>query len=291
MKKRKYIWQIINKLQIKLNKNIIAIMFDIIACKLKYQASIMDYELFEMYNLDDFERKTIITKGKNNDFIKKYNTPKFFKYFHNRMEFNKLFNKYLNYNWLELNRNLEEFKTFCKENKNSVALSESLIEPKIQKINIEQENIEEIYNYCVEQGLYIVEEEKQISPTLKKLSEMSIVKVITLLGKVMISYLHLEADNKNEYPFSGYIAPIDIETGIISQAAVDKIGNTYLTNGKNIGTIKDMHIPNWDKVIKMCENASLEIPNIGYICWDIGIGKNKCYLLAGTGTPNHYFYN
>ena len=50
----------------KTNRNKIEIFIDIIKCGIKYQAGYIDYELFEMYNLTEEKRKTIITRGINN---------------------------------------------------------------------------------------------------------------------------------------------------------------------------------------------------------------------------------
>ena len=42
-----------------------------IGCFFKYQAGYADYIFFEMYNLSKKERKTILTRGKNNSYVKR----------------------------------------------------------------------------------------------------------------------------------------------------------------------------------------------------------------------------
>ena len=76
----------------KSDKNQISIFFDMIQCGIKYQAGYMDYKLFEMYKLNDKQRKTIVTRGINNSIVKKYNNPDYMKYFHEKPLFNKKFN-------------------------------------------------------------------------------------------------------------------------------------------------------------------------------------------------------
>ena len=56
----------------KTGKTRLFIFFDCIICGFKYQAGYMDYQLFEMYNMNAKERKTIVTRGKNNAIMKKY---------------------------------------------------------------------------------------------------------------------------------------------------------------------------------------------------------------------------
>ena len=112
----------INEIHQKTNKNRILLFFDVVYCGIRYQAGYIDYSLFEMYNLDSKQRKTIITRGINNSFIKKYNDKEYMKIFNDKIKFNKRFDKYLKRDWLELNgENLKEFENFCKKNKKFIA--------------------------------------------------------------------------------------------------------------------------------------------------------------------------
>ena len=79
----KNFFKTIQQIHKKTGKNSILIFIDIINCGIKYQAGYIDYNLFEMYRMNAFERKTIITRGINNEYIKKYNNSKYMKYFNN----------------------------------------------------------------------------------------------------------------------------------------------------------------------------------------------------------------
>ena len=84
MKKIKYIFKrilemnykkmftTINEIHKKTKKSKIIIFIDIIYCGFKYQAGYMDYKLYEMYNMNNQERKTVLTRGINNQLIKRY---------------------------------------------------------------------------------------------------------------------------------------------------------------------------------------------------------------------------
>ena len=71
----------INVVHERSNKNRVLIFFDMIICGFKYEAGYMDYMLFEMYNLNSKQRKTIMTRGKNNKLIKNNNDFKYTDYF------------------------------------------------------------------------------------------------------------------------------------------------------------------------------------------------------------------
>ena len=58
-------------------------------------------------------RATVITRGINNSIVKKYNDKNYIECFENKVLFNKLFNKYLNRDWLYLKEaSLEDFKKY-----------------------------------------------------------------------------------------------------------------------------------------------------------------------------------
>ena len=84
----KRMFNIINEIHKSTHKSRIYLFFDVIICGLKYQAGYVDYYIFEMWNLNSKERKTILTRGKNNIFVKYYNKKEFNHIFYNKDEFN-----------------------------------------------------------------------------------------------------------------------------------------------------------------------------------------------------------
>ena len=66
----KNMFRIAKKISKKTGKNYIGILFDMVRCGLKYQAGYYDYQEFEFYNLNKEERKTYLTRGKNNEIVK-----------------------------------------------------------------------------------------------------------------------------------------------------------------------------------------------------------------------------
>ena len=80
----KRMFNIINEIHKSTHKSRIYLFFDVIICGLKYQAGYVDYYIFEMWNLNSKERKTILTRGKNNIFVKYYNKKEFNHIFYNK---------------------------------------------------------------------------------------------------------------------------------------------------------------------------------------------------------------
>ena len=111
----KQFFSTIDKVHKKTKKNRLSIFIDIINCGIKYQAGYMDYWLFEMYNLNKKQRKTVLTRGKNNYLIKKYNNKDYIDIFENKDEFLDKFKDFVKRDFLILNKeNFNEFEKFVE---------------------------------------------------------------------------------------------------------------------------------------------------------------------------------
>lgn len=289
-------FQIIKEVHEKTNKNSFLIFLDIVYCGLKYQAGYIDYNLYEMYRMNKFERKTIITRGINNEYIKKYNNPNFIKYFTKKTEFNKVFAKYLNRDWLELTgNNLKEFEKFCKKHEMIIVKPDSESCGKgVELINTKEHELDTLYQDLMNNSQIVVEEQAIQCDKLSRLHPESIntVRVVTLLGTVVVAFLrignnHNHVDNFNH---EGLVAPIDIEDGIIKYPAIDKKKNLYEKHPLTNKEIVNLKIPKWEEIKNLCETAALEIPEVGYIGWDVCVGKDKCFFIEGNEFPGHDLY-
>jgi glutathione synthase/RimK-type ligase-like ATP-grasp enzyme len=286
----------VNEVHEKTNKSRVYIFFDIIGCGFKYQAGYIDYNLFEMYKMTPFERGTIITRGINNELIKKYNNSKYMKYFNSKIEFNKTFDKYLNRDWLHLTgNNIKEFKEFCKKHQEIVVKPDNASCGKgVEIINTKSKDIKKLYNELLENNQILVEEKAIQCEELSEIHPSSIntVRVVTLLGSVVVAFLRMGNNNNNVDNFNheGLVAPIDIKTGKIKYQAIDKKKNLYTTHPLTNKSIVGLTIPKWEEVKKLCEQASLEVPEVGYVGWDVCVGKDKCFFIEGNEFPGHDLY-
>lgn len=219
-------FETLNKVHDKTTKNRIYLFFDMIVCGLKYQAGYVDYNLFEMYKMNKYERSTIITRGINNELIAKYNNPKYMHFFNDKIEFNKTFNKYLKRDWMSLKESsLQDFKKFCKKHKQIIVKPVSECCGKgVECIETTSINIEDLYNKLKDQQRYLVEEVAVQCKTLSTIHPYSVntIRVVTILGRVVTAYLRI-GNNKNtvdNFNHGGMVAPINIETGIIEYEAI-----------------------------------------------------------------------
>lgn len=280
----------------KCGKSKIVIFFDAIGCGLKYQAGYVDYQLFEMYKMNAEERKTIVTRGINNDIIKKYNNSAYFKYFNDKYEFNKKFSKFLKRDWLYLTGdNLTDFEKFLN------GKSEIIVKPTVgscgkgvEKVGVANVDREQLYKRLVDGNQRMVEEVAIQCDTISKLHPTSIntVRVVTLNGKVVFACLRMGnkgyvVDNFNH---EGLVAPIDIVDGKIKYIAIDKLHNEYENHPYTGEKILGLEIPKWKEIVELCEEASKVVPEIGYVGWDVCVGRHEPFLIEGNEFPGHDLY-
>ena len=85
----KQMFRKIDEVHEKSGRSKLFIFFDMVWCGLRYQAGYMDYWLFEMYDLNAAQRKTVLTRGINNGFIKAYNDPAYMPEIENKLKFER----------------------------------------------------------------------------------------------------------------------------------------------------------------------------------------------------------
>lgn len=291
-------FDIIDEINKKTNKNKISIFLDIIYCGLKYQAGYMDYKLYEMYDLTEKQRKTIITRGINNSIVKRYNNPAFTKYFSDKITFNKKFNKYLLRDWMEVKdspENFEEFKKFCQKHHEILVkpLSESCGKG-VEIFKTNPQNLKKIYQNLLETKRYLVEEVAIQCDEISKLHPSSIntIRIVTLNNEIVAAFLRIGNNNNvvDNFNHGGLVAPINIETGIIDYLAIDKKMNIYEKHPLTNEPILWFKIPKWPRIKRFVIQASKEVPEVGYVGWDVCLGPKDPFLIEGNEFPGHDLY-
>lgn len=290
---KKY-FSVINNLHKITGKSRIYLLFDTIICGFKYQAGYMDYQLFEMYKMNSKERKTVLTRGKSNAIVKKYNNKDYIKYFENKGLFNDKFKKYLKREYVIINgNNFEDVKQFLKGKKEIIAkpLVGTCGGKGVEKIKITQKNIEKIYSQLLENNQLLLEEVAVQNKEMAKLHPSSIntVRISTLNQKVVAAFLRIGnngnvVDNLNH---EGLICPVDLNDGTIKYPAYDKTYTTYYEHPMTHEKLVGFKIPMWEEAKKMCIEAAKEIKEVGYIGWDVCIGEKEPFLIEGNDFPGH----
>ncbi len=284
------------------NKSRLSIFKDIVHCAIKFGAGYADYDLFEMYNLTEEERDTYITRGRNNELIKKYNNPEKDHLFRNKVEFNTLFKDFINREFIEVNTSKkEDVLKFMKKHQTFMAKPVlGTCGKGIEKINIKDySNIDEIYDYLTAPNMNFELEELIIQDQdVSKIYADSIntVRIVTILDDdniphVICAYFRIGngkyVDNFNS---GGMVAPVNEETGEVIDKAIDKQKNLYEIHPITKTKIKGFKFKNWDEALNLVKKASKVVKDMRYIGWDICFSNKGVTLVEGNEYPGHDIY-
>ena len=291
----------VNTVHKKTNKNRISIFFDMTKCAKRYGAGYMDYDLFEMYNLTDEQRDTYITRGRNNSLISKYNDKAYFHIFENKDEFNEKFDQYIKRDWIKVKgTDKEKVLDFIDKHNNFMAKPiDGGCGKGIEKINVSDYNSnEELYNYLntsnanfeLEEVIKQNEEVSKIYP-----GAINTVRVVTILKDniphVICAYFRIGngkfVDNFNS---GGMVAPIDVETGIVQDRAIDKNKILYENHPATGTPIKGFKFPYWNEALEMCKEAAKVVPQMAYVGWDVGFTPEGPLFVEANEFPGHDIY-
>lgn len=278
----------------KTNKNLLFILFDMTKCGLKYQAGYYDYQEFEFYNLNKEQRETYLTRGKNNEIIKKFNDKLKFYIFDNKEEMYKIYNKFLKRQWMVLNENnYNDFLDFFKQNK--VIIVKPIdgeggkgIE-KYEYINDEESKI--VYSSLLFKKQLLVEQCIKQHPDMNKLYNKSVntLRMFTFYkdGQAYFLQAILKVGNGgvvDNFSSGGMYTYVDDE-GTVYAEAIDQMDNKYYKHPISNETIVGFKVPMFKEAVGMVKEAAKVVPEMGYIGWDVAISEDGPVLVEGNCYP------
>lgn len=285
------ILNIARKIQKKNHKPILFVLFDIMISSIICGSGYMDYYEFEFYLLTMKQRKTYVTGSLNNQIVKKYNNKNYWYKFSNKDEFNKIFKKYLKREYLVINENnFKDFKKFLNEK------SKIIVKPinesggkGIEIIDINQKtNYEKLFKRLIKNKQLLIEEVIVQNKEMNKLYSESInsLRIISFLTddkKVIILKSILKIGNNgnvDNFTSGGMYTFVD-EEGKVFLPAIDEEGNIFYKHPKTSKEFVGFKVPFYNEIIKLVKEASLIVPEIRYVGWDIAISDKGPLIIEG----------
>ena len=285
----------------KENKLSFFVLMDMIRCGIIHQAGYVDYEFYNMANMKHDERKLVMTRGRNNQYVAKLNPKEYWHFFDNKNEFNQKFDKYLNRDWMFIDgNNFDEFKKFTEKHNIFIAKPNDLSCGKgVRKVKIEDQDLKEVYDDLFNTKTYLIEEVATQHEDMNKLHPDSVntVRIVTIVSDygipsvvacvVRIGTNHHVVDNFNS---GGITAMIDLKTGKICSNAINTEGEIFENHPTTGVKLIDFQIPLFEEIKKMVTEASLVIKEERLIGWDVCVGPKKPCLIEANQFPAHDLY-
>ena len=290
----KNMFKIAKKISKKINKNYILIILDMIRAGIKYQAGYYDYQEFEFYNLNRKQRKTYLTRGKNNQIIKKFNDKSKFYLIDNKENFYRGYKKFIKRDWILLNgKNFDEFEDFLEKNKTAI------VKPvdgeggkgveKIENINLNQNRI--LYEKLVKNKQNIVEQCIIQHKELNELYRGSVnsLRMFTFYkdGRVYFLQAILKIGNGgvvDNFSSGGMYAYID-ENGYVYTEAIDREDNIFAEHPISKHKIVGFKVPMFEEAVELVKEAAKVVPEVRYVGWDVAISDNGPMIIEGNCFP------
>ena len=239
----KKMFKVIDDVHKKTKKSKIVIFFDMVNCMIRYGAGYYDYNIFAFYDMNHKQRKTYITRLKNKKLIMYCNDQNYSHIFNNKNEFNKIYKKYLNREYLDLeNVTFEQFQKFM-ENKEIIFAKPNVGESGkgIEKLSKKDfKDLKEMFDYITnkDKNFGIIEELIVQHEALNKLYPLAInsLRIVTIVvdGKPHVVYVVSKSGNKGKFVDNmendGLCCPVDTEKGEICNVAHTSKLITYDTH-------------------------------------------------------------
>lgn len=292
----------INSIHKKTGMSRLAIFRDMQKCAINYGAGYMDYDLFEMYNLTDAQRDTYLTRGRNNALVKKYNDMTYGKYFTDKAAFNERFGDYIHRQWILIREdNREEVLSFIRNHPVLIAKPlDGCCGRGVEKLTVaDYGSAEGCLEHLLSLGVqYEIEELLVQHPAVSAVYPHAIntVRTVTVNHKgnvrIICTYFRIGNGGKHVDNFNngGMVAPVDENTGIVRDRAIDKQKNLYAEHPMTGTPIQGFQFPDWEKAMDMVRKAATEVPQMGYIGWDVAFTESGPCLVEGNDFPGHDIY-
>lgn len=293
----KAMFEMIDHLHKKTGKGRLWLLWDMKNCATKYGAGYMDYNMFDMYNLTPAQRDTFLTRGRNNELVKKYNDMSLMHIFHNKDEFNTVFDKYVARDWVMLSDKEKALAFLGKHQVFMLKSNDGSGGKGVEKLSMADfESPEQAYDALfAKAGNALLEELIIQHPEVSKVYPDSVntVRCITIYKDGVVHFIGTcfrignHGSHVDNFSSGGMVAPVDIKTGIVTDGAIDRPKNKFEVHPYTGTPIKGFQFPDWDKAMDMITQAAKEIPGLRYVGWDIAFSENGPVMVEGNEFPGH----
>ena len=251
---------------------------------------------YEYWRLNEQERDEFISTSEMQVIYRKLGEREIRKVFHDKSHFLSVFSPYVHRWWSMANSlSIEQLQEKAAEFDIIVKPIGGTRGDGIFKIvGSKVEDWKALFNhlqqedYLLEQCIVAYDELKAFHP-----ASLNTIRVVTISNgdrcEVFGALLRMGAhgsviDNTHA---GGVYAPINVETGMIEIPAVDAQNNHYVSHPDTGKQIKGFLIPEWERIIATCKEASRIVPENHFVGWDICLNQvGQVEIIEGNHAPD-----
>lgn len=265
-------------------------------CLYYHRFSFREYMKYNLASLTKEQRNNVISCFEMNSIYRKFVPDSVRKVYADKVLCLQLFDKWVHRRWcLVKETTFEDFvgllsSTDCIAKPVNGECGRGIF--KIKKEDILNHDM--LYQQCqkddvlIEECVYACDEIEQFHP-----NSLNTIRVVTMSnGKECIiigAALRIGAGGSiiDNVAQGGLTVPICLKTGILHEYATDARGFTYEKHPDTNVTFMGIQIPNWDKVINMCKDASSIVKGAVFTGWDICVRPSgEIELIEANAMPD-----
>ena len=268
----KAMFEMINHLHKKTGKSRLWLLWDMQRCATHYGAGYMDYNMFDMYDLTPAQRDTFLTRGRNNDFVRKYNDPSLMHVFSNKNEFNELYSDLVKREWVML-ADREKALAFLETHPEFMCKSVGGVGGKgVRKLAVADYGSPE--QACdalwAEMGDCLLEEVIVQHPAVNAVYPESVntLRCVTIYKEGEVHFIGTcfrignHGYHVDNFSSGGMVAPVDVKTGIVTDGGIDRPKNKYMVHPYTGTSIVGFQFPDWQEAMDMVTEAAKRMPGL-----------------------------
>ena len=259
------------------------------------RVSMSEYMIFGFYALPLREQKRFLTDAEATRLMRLCNAESE-PYLKNKVCFLRTFSRYAARDWLYLPESTEEaFRAFVSAH-GTVALKPAASSWGIgfRKLSVEELAREEGLFERLAGEDYLAEEYLVADDSLARYhpDSLNTVRIITMRSDARFAVLGaglrtgnngLPVDNAHG---GGIFCEIDPQTGVIQTDGLDEYGNHYTAHPMTGIAFRGEQIPRWSEMLDLCRSASMTLPFLHVVGWDVTILRDgRLELIEGNHNP------
>ncbi len=275
----------------------LSIYADMFGCAVKHGAGYVDYTIFGMFDLNGKQRRRLVTREKNNNYVKYLNPVEHRADFADKVKFLKKYGELAHRDWVSLDEvDDTALAAFFDRNPTFIAKTPSGMCGKgVSKLTVDGD-ASEMRKKLTESGQTLLEEVIKQHEKISTIYPNSIntVRIYTMKdkeGKAHIVYACMRygrgestVDNFNS---GGMVVVVDIEKGKIKSRAINKAGEMFDAHPDSGIVFDGTELPHWDLITKTVIAAAERSEHIRYIGWDVAITPDGLAIVEGNEFPGH----
>lgn len=280
------------------NKNRFFILVDMVISSMRYGSGYVDYCEFEFYDLNHKQKSTYLTMSHSAVAAKRYNNRDYIKYFDDKGLFAKKFHQYLGREILDLREaSLEDFIQFTKRHHRFLAKAvDQLAGEGIDYVETKDVDDYELrYNSFIHNRQFVLEEFIAQDTEMQKLSLQSVntIRMVTFVDDEGLPHLLVSALKSGDKSIidnvgQGGMYTILSEDGRIIYPMIDQNGNQYSVHPTTKVDLLSFKVPRFDAMVDMVLEASLVIPEVRYIGWDVALSVDGPCIIEGNSSSGPF---